>query len=265
MAGKRPSPLLGDLEAHRLGALGVVGAQVDVDDAPAVAVADLRAEPVHAVVVATHADERRAIDGGAHELGGLEVLGHEDDRAQARRGRARRHRVGEVPGRRAADRVHAELPRLAERHRHQPVLERQRGMTGRVVLHPEVGDAEALAEAGSGEERGEAGAVADGRLTVERKQLPVPPEVAGPRSDRLPCEAAANLVEVVDRLEAAPALGAGRHRVLGLLLPALLASQPDHSAHSSTPHPVPPHVGGGRAQKKPPAPSPGALPPRWLP
>src|SRR5439155_25649051 len=155
----------------------------------------------------------------------------------------------------------------------QPVLERQRGMAGRVVLDPEVRDAEALAEAESGKQGSEAGAVADGRLGVERKQLAISPEVTGARSDRLRGEGAADLVEVVDRLEAAPASGASGHRVLGLLLPALLASQPDHSAHCSSAalqKKTPSTVAGGlpaalaTLARGPPPPANGHSPHGWL-
>ena len=41
--GQTPAELLGDLEADSFGALGVVGTQVHVDEAPVVAVGDLTA------------------------------------------------------------------------------------------------------------------------------------------------------------------------------------------------------------------------------
>jgi hypothetical protein len=48
--------LLGDLEALGFAAFGVVGAEVDVDEAPGVFVGDLGAEAVDMVVVAVDAD-----------------------------------------------------------------------------------------------------------------------------------------------------------------------------------------------------------------
>ena len=62
----------------RLGAFGVVGAQVDVDESPVEPVGDLRAEAVDVVVVAVDADDARAVDGGAEDLGLLEIGGDED-------------------------------------------------------------------------------------------------------------------------------------------------------------------------------------------
>ena len=73
-----PAELLDDLEAERLGALGVVGAQVDVGEAPAVLVGDLRAEPVDVVVVAADRHQLRLIDGRADHLARLEVVRDED-------------------------------------------------------------------------------------------------------------------------------------------------------------------------------------------
>ena len=60
-----PAELLDDLEAERLGALGVVGAQVDVGEAPAVLVGDLRAEAVDVVVVAADRHQLRLVDARA--------------------------------------------------------------------------------------------------------------------------------------------------------------------------------------------------------
>ena len=84
-AREAPAELLGDLEAVRLGAFGVVGAQVDVGEAPAVPIGDLRAQPVDVVVVALDGDHAGPVDGRAHHLGGFEVVGDEDvaDRARA--------------------------------------------------------------------------------------------------------------------------------------------------------------------------------------
>ena len=69
-----PPELLDDLEAHRLRALGVVRPQVDVDESPAVAVADLRAQPVHVVVVAGDGEDRRVEDRRPEQLARLEVV-----------------------------------------------------------------------------------------------------------------------------------------------------------------------------------------------
>ena len=70
-----PAELLGDLEAVGLRALGVVRAQVDVGEPPAVLVRHLRAQPVHVVVVAADGDDVRPIDAGAGDLAGSRSSG----------------------------------------------------------------------------------------------------------------------------------------------------------------------------------------------
>ena len=82
-----PAELLGDLEAGGLRAFGVVRAQVDVREAPAVLVRHLRAQPVHIVVVAADGDDARAVDGRAGDLAGLEIVGNEDRAGRARAAR----------------------------------------------------------------------------------------------------------------------------------------------------------------------------------
>ena len=107
--GISPAKLLGDLEAHRLGAFGVVAAQVDVGESPAVAIRDLRAQPVHVVVVAFDGDDVRAIDGGAENLRGLEVVRDEDVALQPETRGVRGDAAGEIAGGRAAEHREAEL------------------------------------------------------------------------------------------------------------------------------------------------------------
>ena len=101
--GIPPAKLLGDLEPHRLGAFGVVAAQVDVGEAPAVPIRDLRAQPVHVVVVAFDGDDVRAIDRGAENLRRLEIVGNEDVARQAETRGVRGDAAGEIPGGRAAE------------------------------------------------------------------------------------------------------------------------------------------------------------------
>src|SRR5439155_26246980 len=94
--GRAPAELLGDLEAHRLGALGVVGPQVDVHEAPAILEGDLRTQAVHLVVGAADADDLRPVDAGAQDLRALQVAGHEDVRLQPGGGGVGGHAVGQV-------------------------------------------------------------------------------------------------------------------------------------------------------------------------
>ncbi len=78
MVGHPPAQVLGDLEADGLGALGVERPEVDVDESPAEAEGDLRAEAVDLVVVALDGDDLGAVDGRAQDLALLEIVGDED-------------------------------------------------------------------------------------------------------------------------------------------------------------------------------------------
>ena len=131
-----PAELLGDLVADGLGALGVVRAQVDVDEAPAEVAGDLRAEPVDLVVVAVDGDQGAAVDRGGDELACLEVARREDAGAQPGPGGRRGNGAGEVAGGGAADRGEPELLRRRQRDGDDAVLERVRGVAA-VVLDPQ--------------------------------------------------------------------------------------------------------------------------------
>ena len=235
VAGQLPAELLRELVAHRLRALAVVRPQVHVHEAPPAAVRDLCAEAVHAIVVAAHSDEGGTEHGRARDLGRLEVLGHEDHGFEPGRRRSRRHRVREVARGRAAHGVHPELLRLGQRHRHQPVLEREGGMAGRVVLDPEVADAELGPQPRRAQERGEPGAAADRRLPVDGQELAVAPQVARPLRDRLARERPPHLVHVVDRFQARPAVLAGGHGVLAPRLSTGPAPETGHETHDNLP------------------------------
>ena len=82
-----PAELLGDLERDRLRALGVVRAELDVDERPVELERQLDREPRAVVVAAVDGVDRRAVDRGRDELLRLEV-----GRARARRPRAPRRR-----------------------------------------------------------------------------------------------------------------------------------------------------------------------------
>ena len=116
LVGQPPAELLGDLVAQGLGALGVVGADVDVDERPAVLLAgDLGGEPVDVVVVAVHRDQLVGVDGGVDLLGLLEVARDEHDGLDAGAGAGRGDRVGEVAGARGRRRPCAPSSRAALR------------------------------------------------------------------------------------------------------------------------------------------------------
>ena len=179
-----PAQLLGDLEGQRLGALGVVGPHVDVDEGPAGALAgQLGTEAVDVVVVPLDRDDRAAVDGGHGHLGRLEVVGDQDDRVHPGPGGVGRHRVGQVARRGAGGHLEAELAGLGERHRDHPVLEGARGVGG-VVLDPQLAQPELGGQPVRPHQRGEAGAQVHRRGVVDREQVPVAPDGAGTASMR---------------------------------------------------------------------------------
>ena len=98
MLGIAPSELLDDFEPHRLGAFGVVRAQVDVDEAPAIPIRHLRAQAIHIVVVARDGQDRRVEDRGSEQLAGFEIVGNEHAAVDAEAGGVCRHAVRQVAG-----------------------------------------------------------------------------------------------------------------------------------------------------------------------
>ncbi len=226
-----PAELLGDLVAERLGALGVVGPDVDVHERPAVLLAgDLRGEPVHVVVVAVHGDQRAAVHRGGDDLGPLEVGGDEDDRLHAGAGPGGGHRVGEVAGRGTGEDLAAELAGGRQRDRDDPVLEGVRRVAG-VVLDPEVLDAELATEVVGLDQPGEAGLHVGARGDVggHRQQLLVAPDVLGAGLD----PGAGDRREVVADLQGAEALLAGVEGTEVLGGAALAAHEVDRVAEGA--------------------------------
>ena len=142
VVGRPPAQVLGDLEADRLGSLGVERPEVDVDEPPAEPEGDLRAEAVDLVVVALDRDHLGAVDRGAQDLALLEAVGNQDVGLQPGGGGVGRHAVGQVARRGAADGLEAELDGLRKRHRDDAVLERERRMIDGVVLDVKLRDAE---------------------------------------------------------------------------------------------------------------------------
>ena len=155
--GKPPAQLLGDLERERLRALGVVGAQADVDERPRGELeGELDGQPAAVVVASQHLVDRRPVGRRRQQLLPLEPGRAEDRGFQAFDGGPRRDRGREVPGRRARQRPEPELLRLRARDRDDAVLEGVRGVR-RVQLEIELAQAERLGEPGRLHERRQAG------------------------------------------------------------------------------------------------------------
>ena len=123
VVGERPSELLGAFEQDRVAALGVIRAQREVHEAPAVLIGEAAAETIHRVIRTLHSNDRGAICRGARDLSGLDVRGHEHKCAKTVARCGSRDGPGEIAGGRAGDRVEPELDRARERDGHGPVFE----------------------------------------------------------------------------------------------------------------------------------------------
>src|SRR4029077_10446819 len=114
--------------------------------------------------------------------------------------RVRRDRVREVSRGGARHGVEPELPGLGERDRHDPVLERVRGIA-RLVLDPEVLQAELSAEPRRLAKRAEAVAEVDELVATCWEQSFVAPQGPWPRLDRAVRDLGSDPLEVVGGLE----------------------------------------------------------------
>ena len=74
---KLPTQLFRDLEGVGLRPFSVVASEIDIRKPPAVLVSDLRAQPVHIVVIALDGDNLRIVDTGTEHLARLEVVWNE--------------------------------------------------------------------------------------------------------------------------------------------------------------------------------------------
>ncbi|CAB4689100.1 unannotated protein [freshwater metagenome] len=239
LVGQAPAELLGDLVAQGLGALGVVGTDVDVDERPAVLLAgDLGGQLVDVVVVALDGDQRLGEDRGVDLLGLLEVARDEDDRLDPGPGTGCGDRVGQVAGGGAGEDLGVELRGGAQGAGHDPVLEGVGGV-GAVVLDPQVVDAEGPSEVVGLEQPREArlhvGALLD--VVGHRQQRLVAPDVRGAGLDLL----TGDRREVVGDLERTEALRTCVVRPECELVPALAAGQ-----RGGVPEGAGTQTGGGR-------------------
>ena len=172
---QRPVQLLGRLERQRLRALGVERPDVDVAERPRRRLDQLRAKPVHLVVVAAHRDHVRVEHADARHLRGLEVDRDEYEALEVRPRRVSGHGVREVASRRTRDRLETMRPRPADGDRHDTVLERV-GRIHAVVLQIEIPQAKLGPESICLHERSETLAQShDVDRVLDRQQVAIPP------------------------------------------------------------------------------------------
>jgi len=177
--GKSPAELFGDFVAVRFGAFGVVGAEVDVNEAPLEAVGDLRAEAIDVVVVAVDADDAGAVDGSVEDFSGFEIGGNEHAGVETLLRGLRSDGVGEVAGGGAADGGEAEAASGDEGGADDAVLEGERGEADGVVFHVEILDAETGSEFRGSDKRRPAGGVGRLEAVGDGEKLGVAPHIEG--------------------------------------------------------------------------------------
>ena len=203
-----PAELLGDLEAEGLGALRVVGPDVDVDERPVLLLrGDLPGQPVDVVVVAVDGDQGAAVRRGGEDLLLLEVAGDQHHRADAGAGRGGGDGVREVAGRRAGEHREAEFAGGGQRDGDDPVLEGVRRVA-RIVLHPQGFHPELAGQVVGADELGAAGVHVRGVGDAgrHRQQRRVAPDGLGAGLDP-PAQGRPVQREVVGDLERTEALG----------------------------------------------------------
>ena len=125
----------------------------------------------------------------------------------------RRHAVGEIAGRRAAERLESELDGARGGDRDDAILVRERRMIDGIVLEIQLADAERLREAIGFDERRESRIEAGARLAVDRQQLAIAPQVLRARLDLRAAHVAPDLVVVVDDFERSETLVAHPQRL----------------------------------------------------
>ena len=235
VSGGAPAQLLGDLVAHGLGSLGIVGPEIHVDEGPGVAVGELRAEAVDVVVGPFHREHDRPVDQRSEHLAGLEPDRDEHEGGQPRLGGVSRDRVGEVSRRGARHRVETELPGLVHGHGNHAILEGPGGVADRVVLEVELPESPGVPEVPRVHQRRHAHVAADQWLAIERQKIAVAPDARGPRCDALARQDRADGGVVVVDLEGAEAVLADVDRALRNTAAALAADEPSDMSHEPGP------------------------------
>ena len=226
-----PPQLLRGLEGERLRSLGVEGPDVDVAEGPGELLQELAAEAVHVVVGAADRDHVRLEDGGRHHLPLLEVVRHEDEALEARPSGVGRHRVGQVAGRRTADRLEPLGSRPGDRHRDHPVLERV-GRIHAVVLEVEVPESQLGAQAVRLDQGREPFAERDHPgLRAHGEQVSVAPDAGRSGLDPGPADHPPDGVIVVFDVEGTEAHLADMRGLQLVLGPALPAPEAEHVRH----------------------------------
>ncbi len=210
------------------------------------ALADLRAEPVHLIVVSGNAHQARAKNLRAKNLGRFEIGRDEDPGVKALARGLGGDGVGQIPGGRATDGLESEGFGLRQRHGDDAVLERERGEIDGVIFDVEAARTNARAKARGGDQRrhahGNFGLVSFGN----RQQFGVAPDIGGALGDIVAGEGGARRVKVVFHFQRREAILADRAGTIAPLAIAFPAAQRIVFAHND----LPGCAGPWRAPKK---------------
>ena len=225
VAWEFPAELFGNFEAHALGSLGVVGAEIHIHKAPAVFSGDLGAEAVYLVVGTFDADDLRAVNKRSDDFALLQIRGDEDIAREAGGCGIGGHRVGKVSGGGAGDDFEAKLAGAAECDGNHAVFERQSGVVDRVILDVKLFNTKVLREAVGPDERCETNLRADSGLAIDRQQLAVAPHRLRTRGNDLAVNVLCNEIVVVGGFKGAEIKLADVNRFLGIKPTALPAFQ----------------------------------------
>ena len=231
---KPPSKLLGDFKAHRLRAFCVVRAKVDVGKSPPVTVGNLRAQPVHVVVIALHRDDMRAVDGRAQNLRGLEVVRDEDIARQPESSGVGGHASCEVPGGSAPEYLKTQLDGARGRDRYDPVLVRKRRVVYRIVLEIQLGDSQFPGQPGCANERC-ISRIEACKWLVGGEQFQVAPERTGARFNQAPADRFPDRRIVVRHFQRTEASGTNPQRLGRIGRAAEVAGQSGNEFHRFLP------------------------------
>src|SRR5579884_3840833 len=202
---RAPAKLLGDLEGQGLASFGVVGAEIDVDECPAILIRDLGAEAVDVIVVSVDGNDRRLVDGGPEDLSLLEVGRDEDTGTQTGARGVRGDGAGKITRRCASKRVETELDCPGAGDRDRVIFEGVRRIYT-VILDVELAEAKLAGEVIRAHERCIAAADVDEVFPVDGEQGSVAPDAPGSGGDRLARDVGADGRVIIVYFEGAEAV-----------------------------------------------------------
>src|SRR5260370_6264644 len=205
--------------------------------------ANLRAEPVHLIVISGDANEARAKNLRAENFGRLEIGGNKDPGVEALPRGLRSYCVGQISRRGATDGLESKGFGLRQRHGHDAILEREGREIDGVILYIQKARANLGTKPGGGNQRSHA----DGNFGLvsgrDGKQLGVAPEIRGTPGDILGREARARGVEVVFDFERGETILADRTGAIAPIAVRVAAAHRggyDHSCLRAVPGPCAP-------------------------